>query len=82
MRSNDVIFIAGFGNEHKVVKLTSSNGRDGNIYHIMMDNYYSGMIIKRLKWDVCFQIYTDEYTQAEVDTLIGRVSGYIDITDL
>ena len=38
MRSGDVIFMAAFGDENKVVNLSSPNGAGGNCYHIMIDN--------------------------------------------
>jgi len=44
----------------------------------MMDNYYYGMLTKRFKWDLCFQNYTNNYTSAELDTLVERLSPYID----
>lgn len=79
MRQHDIIFLAAYGEEYKVVKLASPNGSGSNCYHIMMDDFYFGMLVKRFKWDVCFQNYTDQYTQAELDTLIEKLSSITDV---
>lgn len=70
-----IIFTAAFGNEDVVVKISSPYGSGGSRYHLMFNDYYQGIIIKILdKWVVLFQVYRDDYTSAELDTLIEKLT--------
>jgi len=73
MRQHDIIFLAAFGEEFRIVKITSPNGAGSNTYHLLLDNIYYGVIVKRGKWEVILQVYTDAYTSADFDVLTGMM---------
>jgi len=67
-------FPAAFGEDFKTVTISFANGSGGDTLHLMFDNFYQGIIIKReAKWQVLFQLYTDEYTSADLDALVELI---------
>lgn len=74
MRGNDITFIAAFGEKDVRVKIYNPNGAGGSTYHLMFNNLYQGIIVNRSDWQVLFQHYTNEYTSAEIETLIQKLT--------
>lgn len=68
---NKISFIAAFGDEGKVVSLTSHFG-SGRGYFIMIDNYYNGSINMTSEG---YKVYfnSDDYTQTDADILIDKL---------
>lgn len=71
-----ISFIASFGNEDVNVEISSPNGAGGNTYHLIFNKRYQGIIVFRGEWKVLFQLYTDNYTSAEIDTLIEKLTEF------
>lgn len=68
-------FIGAFPDGDKTVSVAIPNGTGGNIYHLMIDNYYYGIIVDQLGgWRVAFQIKTDQYCMGDLQPLIDLVS--------
>lgn len=74
MRGNDITFIAAFGDKDVEVAISSASGGGGSTYHLMFDRFYKGIFVFREDWQVLFQHYTDEYTSAEIETLIAKLT--------
>ena len=75
MRSHEITFIAAFGDKDVNVKISSPNGAGGSTYHFMFNNFYQGILVEREdKWHVLFQLDNFDYTSAELDTLIEKLT--------
>lgn len=44
--TDDIEFLAPFGYEYKKVRISKPHGCGGALYHIYIDNFYHGMLIK------------------------------------
>lgn len=66
-------FVGAFPDGDKVVKITSPSG-GGNQYHLMVDNFYWGIINKSLNgWRVAFQLSNSDYSAGDLQPLIDLI---------
>lgn len=68
-------FKASFPEGDKIIEISSPNGGGGNTYHLMVDNYYWGIIGKNLYgWKVTLQNPNSEYSAGDLQPLIDIVT--------
>ncbi|KLT63896.1 hypothetical protein [Pedobacter sp. BMA] len=69
-------FIGAFPDGDKVVEISAPNGGGGN-YHLMINNFYYGSIIKYTTgWKVVFQNYNPDYCAGDLQPLIDIITEY------
>lgn len=69
----NIEFIGAFPDGDKVVKVTSPNG-GGNHYHLMVDNFYWGIINNSLNgWRVAFTQTNSDYSAGDLQPLIDLI---------
>ncbi|MGN8055653.1 hypothetical protein ACTJKN_05220 [Pedobacter sp. 22163] len=69
----EIIFKAAFGNEEKIVELSTPNGA-GGVYYFIIDNFYQGKVHEMMHgYRVSLQNPDPDYTQADFDILIDIV---------
>lgn len=69
-------FIGAFPDGDKVVEISSPSGSGGNSYHLMVDNYYWGVIGLFLDgWRVILQNQNPDYSAGDLQPLIDMISG-------
>ena len=70
----EIIFKASFGKEDKTVKFVQASGSNGS-YHIMIDNFYCGMLIKNENG--YRGAFNDKYdfTTADIEILIEIITS-------
>ncbi|MGY3054366.1 hypothetical protein ACVWYG_002573 [Pedobacter sp. UYEF25] len=68
----EITFKAAFGNEVKTVRLTQPHGGQGN-YHIMIDNFYSGVIVRTHTGFLVYLNNVELLTSADLEALLERI---------
>jgi hypothetical protein len=64
-------FVGSFPEGDRIVKISTPNGGGGNCYHLMVDNFYWGIIAYQLGgWRVILQHNDNLYSSGDLQPLI------------